>query len=57
MFIVVSGGTARNMVLVNTALPTKTTMKASFQRAIDAAKESMHGLIAVFMMESGRKIR
>ena len=52
-----NGETAKSMALVNIALPTKITTKANFQMATVAEKGNMLGLMAVFMMESGRRIR
>jgi hypothetical protein len=57
MYIMVSGGMEKSMVLVVTLLQIKTTTKASLLTVIDLERASTPGLTEAFMMGNGRKTR
>ena len=57
MCILVNGEMVKNMVQVDTLLPTAISMKVSLLRAIVLDEESTLGQMAVITMVSGREIK
>ena len=57
MYTMESGGTARSMAVVDILSLMKTSTKESLQKATAVGRESMPGLTAVSMKESGKRIK